>query len=72
MLCLFARAMNPCLVGLGPVLFAQPNVRGVARSELSWRKTFAVILDASKYRGHPLPKQRTSRSSGGHPACSST
>ena len=66
MLALFARVMSTCLVAFGPVHLAQPNVRGVAGSKLSQRKTFAVILDASKYLGASAPS-----SSGGHPACSS-
>ena len=62
----FARAMNPCWVGFGPVLFAQSNVRGVVGSNLSRRRTFAVSLDASKYLG-----ASASSSTGGHPARSS-
>jgi hypothetical protein len=61
-----ARAMNPCLVGFGPVhLHNLSSVRRVAGSKPSRRKTFAVTLDASKYLGVSAPS-----SSGGHPASS--
>jgi hypothetical protein len=46
-----ARALNPCVVALGSVHLAQPNVRGVAGSKPSRRKTFTVILAVSKYLG---------------------
>jgi hypothetical protein len=45
--------MNPCLVGYGPVLFAQPHVLRVPLGNPPAGKTFAVTLDASKYAGHP-------------------
>jgi hypothetical protein len=44
----FARALNPCVVGFGPVLLAQSHGRGIAERNPSRRKTCAVSLDASK------------------------
>ena len=65
MLGTFARAMNPCLVGFAPVHLAQPNVRGVPPGKPLAGKTFAVILDVSKYLGTSVPS-----SSSGHLASS--
>ena len=39
----FARAMNPRVVGLGPVLFAQPNVRGVPLGKKDYLGQLALI-----------------------------
>jgi hypothetical protein len=64
----FTRALNPCLLGVGPVLLAPLHVRGGAAKKPSRRQTCAVILAASKYPGHPT---RTPGSTGGHPASSS-
>jgi hypothetical protein len=65
MLGAFAQAMNLCLVGFGPVHLAQPNVRGVPPGKPLAGKTFAAILDASKYLGASAPS-----SSSGHLASS--
>jgi len=51
MLVLSGWAMNPPVAKGATFVPFQPNVRGVAGSKLSQRKTFAVILDASKYLG---------------------
>src|SRR5438105_4769751 len=60
---LFARALNPCVVAVRPVLFAQSNVRGVPLGKPPAGKTVAVIWDASKYLGVSAPS-----SSRGHRA----
>ena len=61
MLGTFARAMNPCVVGLGTVRRAQPSVRGVPPGKPLAGKTFAVILDVSKYLGTSVPSSSSGR-----------
>src|SRR5262245_5280437 len=54
----FARAMTPCLVACWPVHRHNPaRVRRVAGSKPARHKTFAVSLDAAKYRGPPCPQE---------------
>jgi hypothetical protein len=38
-----AHVMRTCVVGFGPVRIAQPNVRGVAGSKPSRRKTVTLL-----------------------------
>jgi hypothetical protein len=73
MLASFARAINPCVVGFGPMLFAQPNVRGVPLGNPPAGKTVAVILGASQAQPSILAiRRRTPGSTRGHRAsCSS-
>ena len=68
MLDLFARAMNPCVVAFGPVLFAPSNVRGVPLEKPPAGTTFAV---ASVLLQVFWPSFGTPDSPGGRPASSS-
>jgi hypothetical protein len=61
-----ARALNPCVVGFGPVLLAPSHGRGVAEKNPSRRNTVAVSLEAFTELGAAAPSR-----SGGHPARSS-
>jgi hypothetical protein len=47
--------MNPPVAKAATFVPCQPKVRGVAGSKLFQRKTFAIILDVSKYLGASAP-----------------